>query len=181
MGSHARPEIRCIFCNGPIDLQTDLNANENGKAIHEDCYSRSISVGNSSDDHEKDFDLLARVGLGDRRAIASLYDRHSTLVYRVALRVCHDSASAEEVLQNIFMQIWLAPQTFASEPGSLDGRLGLLSRNLAIDLMRRRESSGWPDTRSDRGAPATSSARPCRDCTRSNRRPATGPKPAKAC
>jgi RNA polymerase sigma factor (sigma-70 family) len=91
--------------------------------------------------HPEDAALLAQVGLGDKRALASLYDRHSTLVYSVALRVCRDAASAEEVLQNIFMQMWLAPEPFASEPGSLDGRLGLLSRNLAIDLMRRRKSS----------------------------------------
>ena len=89
----------------------------------------------------EDFDLLARVGFGDERALASLYDRHSTLVYSVALRVCRDAALAEEVLQNLFLQIWLAPQKFASEPGGLDGRLGLLSRNLAIDLVRRRRSS----------------------------------------
>jgi RNA polymerase sigma factor (sigma-70 family) len=87
-----------------------------------------------------DLDLLVRVGSGDQRALASLYDRHSTLVYSVALRVCRDSAWAEEVLQNIFMQIWLTPQQFASAPGSLDGRLGVLSRNLAIDLMRRKSS-----------------------------------------
>jgi RNA polymerase sigma factor (sigma-70 family) len=88
----------------------------------------------------EDFELLARVGWSDEQAIASLYDRHSTLVYSVALRVCGDAASAEEVLQNIFMQIWLAPQQFASHPGSLAGRLGVLSRNLAIDIARRRKS-----------------------------------------
>ena len=88
----------------------------------------------------RDYELLKRVGLGDQRAIASLYDRYSNLVYSVAHRVCHDSASAEEVLQNIFMQIWLKPHQFASAPGRLDGRLGMLSRNLAIDLMRRRKS-----------------------------------------
>jgi RNA polymerase sigma factor (sigma-70 family) len=88
-----------------------------------------------------DSELLAKVGLGDERAMASLYDRHSTFVYSVALRVCRDSISAEKVLQDIFMQIWLRPQQFASESGSLEGRLGILSRNLAIDRMRRRTSS----------------------------------------
>ena len=101
----------------------------------------SERTGNSSDDRDEDFDLLARIGWGDQGAMASLYDRHSTLVYSVALRVCRDSASAEEVLQNIFMQIWLAPQKFASAQGRLDGRLGVLSRDLALDLMRRRKSS----------------------------------------
>jgi RNA polymerase sigma factor (sigma-70 family) len=90
--------------------------------------------------NQEDIDLLARVGLGDQRAMASLYDRHSTLVYSVALRVCCDSALAEEVVQNIFMQMWLVPQQFASVPGSLDGRLGILSRNIAIDLMRHGKS-----------------------------------------
>ena len=91
-----------------------------------------------------DFDLLARIGLSDEQAIASLYDRHSTLVYSIALRVCGDSASAEQILQSVFMQLWLAPQQFATAPGSLDGRLGLLSRNLAIDLVRQRKSSEKP-------------------------------------
>lgn len=94
------------------------------------------------DTNKRDFDLLARVGSGDEQAMASLYDRHSTLVYSVALRVCRDSSSAEEVLQSIFMQIWLAPQQFAAAPGNLDKRLGVLSRNLAVGLMRRRRFVG---------------------------------------
>ncbi|MGC1871073.1 MAG: sigma-70 family RNA polymerase sigma factor, partial [Acidobacteriaceae bacterium] len=92
----------------------------------------------------EDADLLAKVSSGDERALACLYDLHSTLVYSVALRVCRNAASAEEILRNIFMQIWLGPQQFASEFGSLDGRLALLSRNLAIDLVRRRASSEEP-------------------------------------
>jgi DNA-directed RNA polymerase specialized sigma24 family protein len=48
------------------------------------------------------------------------------------------------VLQNIFMQIWLAPQQFAAPSGSLDGRLGLLARNLAIEIVRRPRSNENP-------------------------------------
>lgn len=86
-------------------------------------------------------DLLARVGLGDQRALASLYDCHAGRVYSVALRVCRDAAVAEEVLQSVFMQLWLAPQQFDSAPAGLEGSLALLSRNLAIDLIRRRRST----------------------------------------
>jgi RNA polymerase sigma factor (sigma-70 family) len=96
---------------------------------------------NSVEINAGDLDLLAAVGLGDERAMASLYDRYSTVVYSVALRVCRDSASAEEVVQNLFLQLWLAPQQFASQPGSLEGRLGLLSRNLAIEFIRKRKST----------------------------------------
>ena len=99
----------------------------------------ALGTPTSQDIGSEDSALLARVGLGDERAMASLYDRHSTLVYSVALRVCRDSADAEEVLQNLFMQLWLAPQQFVSEPGSLDGKLGMLSRNLATNLTRKRK------------------------------------------
>jgi len=71
----------------------------------------------------EDVELLTSVGLGDERAMALLYDRHSPLVYSVALRVCHDSASAEAIVQDIFMQMWLAPQKFDPASGSLDGSL----------------------------------------------------------
>lgn len=89
---------------------------------------------------QQDLNLLARIGRGDERALAALYDLHCRLVYSVALRVCHDSVLAEEVLQNIFMQVWLVPGEFASEPGSLDGRLGMLARNLAIEMVERQKS-----------------------------------------
>jgi RNA polymerase sigma factor (sigma-70 family) len=89
-----------------------------------------------------DRDLLACIATGDQLAMASLYDRHSSLVYSIALRVCHDHVAAEQVLQNIFMQIWLAPQQFLTESTILETTLGLLSRNLAIGLLRERSSSG---------------------------------------
>lgn len=88
-----------------------------------------------------DFDLLAKIGRGDQRAMASLYDRHSGLVYSVALRVCHDSTAAEEVLQNIFLRIWLAPQQFASETGTFATAVTLIARNTALECMRRRAPS----------------------------------------
>jgi len=84
--------------------------------------------------------LLAGIAAGDAGAMATLYDRHSGLVYSIALRVCRDSASAEEVLQSIFLQIWLAPDQFDSASDGFGGKLGLLARNVAIDVMRRRKS-----------------------------------------
>ena len=100
MAGRPHVEMRCVLCNRPVDLQTDLSTNENGKAVHEDCYARSISEGNSSADLDEDADLLVRVKRG---ANASLCDRHSASVYSTALRVWGDSAKAEEVPQNTFM------------------------------------------------------------------------------
>ena len=55
---------------------------------------------------ESDATLLLLVQRGDGAAMASLFDRYSKVVYSVALRVLRDPASAEDVLQEIFMQVW---------------------------------------------------------------------------
>jgi hypothetical protein len=38
MGGHPFPEISCILCSNPVNLISDLSTDENGKAIHEECY-----------------------------------------------------------------------------------------------------------------------------------------------
>jgi hypothetical protein len=43
MGGHPFPEIPCTICNKAVNLNADLSADENGKAVHEDCYVKHIS------------------------------------------------------------------------------------------------------------------------------------------
>jgi hypothetical protein len=43
MGGHLFPEIPCTICSKPIDLTVDLSADENGRAVHEDCYVQRIT------------------------------------------------------------------------------------------------------------------------------------------
>jgi RNA polymerase sigma-70 factor (ECF subfamily) len=85
-----------------------------------------------------DATLLALVERGDEEAMASLFDRYSKVVYSVALRVLRDPASAEDVLQEIFMQVWRSPESFTATRGSLGGWLAVVSRNRSIDALRRR-------------------------------------------
>ena len=82
--------------------------------------------------------LLALVLSGDAQAMTSLYDRYSRVVYSVALRVLGDPASAEDVLQEVFMQIWRNPDSFTAARGSLGGWLAIVSRNRSIDMLRRK-------------------------------------------
>jgi RNA polymerase sigma-70 factor (ECF subfamily) len=89
----------------------------------------------STDD---DASLLALVRRGDEAAMAALFDRYSKVVYSVALRVLRDPASAEDVLQEIFMQIWRSPDSFIATRGSLGGWLAVVSRNRSIDALRRK-------------------------------------------
>lgn len=81
---------------------------------------------------------MARVRGGDPDAIAVLYDRYSALVYATALRILSDTAAAEDVLQEIFMQLWRNPEAFDGSRGSLATWLGVVARHRAIDVLRKR-------------------------------------------
>jgi RNA polymerase sigma-70 factor (ECF subfamily) len=82
---------------------------------------------------------------GDESAMASLFDRYSKIVYSVALRVLRDPASAEDVLQEVFMQIWRNPNGFIATRGSLGGWLAVVARNRSIDALRRKRPSEQVD------------------------------------
>jgi len=90
---------------------------------------------------DQDAQLLDRVRRGDQQAMGMLYDRYSKVVYSVALRVLRDSASAEDVLQDVFLGLWRRPETFVSARGSLGGWLAVVARNRAIDTLRRKRPS----------------------------------------
>jgi RNA polymerase sigma-70 factor, ECF subfamily len=82
--------------------------------------------------------LLERVQQDDEQSLVLLYDRYSKLVYSVALRVLGNPASAEDVLQDVFMQIWLRSQHPKVAEGTLSGWLVVVARNRSIDVLRRR-------------------------------------------
>ena len=75
---------------------------------------------------------------GDQSAMAELYDRYSSVVYAVALRVLGDTGSAEDVLQEVFLQLWRNPGAFDAARGSLGAWLAVITRNRAIDYLRKR-------------------------------------------
>lgn len=75
---------------------------------------------------------------GDQGALAELYDRYSSVVYAVALRILGDAGAAEDVLQEVFLQLWRNPAAFDAARGSLGAWLAVISRNRAIDFLRRR-------------------------------------------
>jgi RNA polymerase sigma-70 factor (ECF subfamily) len=105
----------------------------------EDQLQRSIPREDTQTPTADDSLLLGRIQRGDESAMATLYDRYSKVVYSVALRVLRDPAAAEDVLQDIFMQIWRKPDSFVSTRGSLAGWLAVISRNRSIDSLRRRK------------------------------------------
>ncbi|MGH9598087.1 MAG: sigma-70 family RNA polymerase sigma factor [Edaphobacter sp.] len=100
---------------------------------------RETGLANSSPaSSQDDATLLTLVERGDEPAMAALFDRYSKVVYSVALRVLRDPAAAEDVLQEVFMQIWRNPDSFVATRGSLGGWLAVVSRNRSIDTLRRK-------------------------------------------
>jgi RNA polymerase sigma-70 factor, ECF subfamily len=85
-----------------------------------------------------DIALVSAIRSGDQGAMAALYDRYSSIVYAVALRVLQDTGGAEDVLQDIFMQLWRNPGAFDASRGNMGAWLAVIGRHRAIDALRRR-------------------------------------------
>jgi len=86
-----------------------------------------------------DPDLLRQIVRRDESALALLYDRHSRLVYSVAVRMLRIPSDAEEVLQETFVRVWARADSYAPGLGSPVAWLTRIARNCAIDRMRARK------------------------------------------
>jgi RNA polymerase sigma-70 factor, ECF subfamily len=89
-------------------------------------------------DAADDMRLVARVRAGDQQALSELYDRYSRLVYSVAMRILQDTGAAEDLLQDVFLQLWRKPDAFDSSRGSLAAWLAVIARHRSIDRLRQR-------------------------------------------
>jgi RNA polymerase sigma-70 factor (ECF subfamily) len=94
--------------------------------------------GMQAPDHKDDAALIARMRAGDQSAMADLYDRYSGVVYGVALRVLASATAAEDVVQEVFLQLWRKPQAFDAGRGRLAPWLAVIARNRSIDHLRKR-------------------------------------------
>jgi len=93
-----------------------------------------------SDRSEALAQALARVALGDRAAFATLYQATSASLFGVILRINSDRAQAEDLLQDIFVNIWRAAQGFDATRSQPMTWLTSIARNRAIDSLRRRKT-----------------------------------------
>ncbi len=84
--------------------------------------------------------LLAKSGLGDRQAFATLYERTSGHLFAVVLRIQRDRVLAEELLQDIYVSIWKAAAGFDAAQSQPLTWLTSIARNRAIDSLRRAQA-----------------------------------------
>jgi RNA polymerase sigma-70 factor (ECF subfamily) len=84
-----------------------------------------------------DEDLVRQIALAQPGALASLYDRYSRLVYSLALRICGNPGLAEEITQDVFMQVWTNAASYQPDRSKLTTWLTSITRYRAIDQLRR--------------------------------------------
>ena len=101
---------------------------------------------------EWEVSISARLVAADENALCEVYDQFSSYVYGLALRVIGDPRAAEDVTQDVFVNLWERPQAFDPSRGSLRTWLGTLAHRRAVDYVRREEAR----RRRDRHDAATS-------------------------
>jgi RNA polymerase sigma-70 factor (ECF subfamily) len=89
---------------------------------------------------DRDALLLARIEAGDERALATIYDEHSSVVFGIARRVTRDEHLAGDVSQEVFAYLWELPSRVDLTKGTLRGYLAMVAHRRAVDEVRRRES-----------------------------------------
>lgn len=110
-------------------------------AMHRSVPRSGVSSAEDASAPLTDAVLLERIAIKDQQAMALLFDRHARLVYSIALRVLGDSGQAEDVMQEVFFQLWKAPGSFVGGRSSLPAWLAVVTRNRAVDVLRRRKPS----------------------------------------
>jgi RNA polymerase sigma factor (sigma-70 family) len=91
--------------------------------------------------------LLARAGLGDRAAFATLYDQTSSHLFAVVLRINRDRGQAEDVLQEVYVNVWRSASSFDAAQSQPLTWLTRIARNRAIDSLRRAQTQPQFETR----------------------------------
>ena len=89
-----------------------------------------------------DGDLLRAVARHDEAALAAVYDRYKLILFSLIIRILHDRQEAEDVLQEVFLQIWRRAGDFDETRGRAFTWLVTLARSRAIDRLRALASRG---------------------------------------
>lgn len=87
-----------------------------------------------------DEELMSAVVNGKHAALEELYDRYSAILKALIIRVVHDEAEADDLLQEIFMQIWHQAKHYSANKGKALGWIVTLARRRAIDRLRKRQA-----------------------------------------
>jgi RNA polymerase sigma-70 factor, ECF subfamily len=87
-----------------------------------------------------DLELMKAIQAEDPNALSELYDRYNGILKALILRVIHNEAETDDLLQEIFMEIWNQAKNFSSQKGKPLGWMVTLARRRAIDGLRKKQA-----------------------------------------
>ncbi len=87
-----------------------------------------------------DLELMQSIQQEDPEALSLLYDRYNGILKALILRVIHNEAEADDLLQEIFMEIWNHAKNFSAQKGKPLGWMVTLARRRAIDGLRKKQA-----------------------------------------
>lgn len=83
--------------------------------------------------------LVERMITGDESALVAVYDRYAAMIFGMLVRMLRDRQAAEEILQDLFFELWRGAARFDASRGSLPAWLMVIARNRALSRLRKRE------------------------------------------
>lgn len=89
---------------------------------------------------QSDHHLLAAIASGSTEALGELYDAHARVVFGLAQRILGKPEDAEEVVQDVFAQVWREARRYEQGRATVAGWLVMLTRTRAIDKLRARKA-----------------------------------------
>jgi RNA polymerase sigma-70 factor (ECF subfamily) len=102
-------------------------------------------TGTAADDHE-DVLLVRAIAAGDRQALAKLYDRYASIMLALALRIIRDRREAEDLLHDVFLEVWRSAKDYDLTRGRVRTWLIIRMRSRALDVTKSaRVSRRSPD------------------------------------
>jgi RNA polymerase sigma-70 factor (ECF subfamily) len=87
-----------------------------------------------------DVDLMTGIQGGDADALSQLYDRYNGIVKALILRIIHNETEADDLLQEVFMEIWNQAKNFSAKKGKPLGWMVTLTRRRSIDALRKKQA-----------------------------------------
>jgi RNA polymerase sigma-70 factor, ECF subfamily len=87
-----------------------------------------------------DLELMEGIQAENPDSLSQLYDRYNGILKALILRVIHNEAEADDLLQEIFMEIWSQAKNFSAQKGKPLGWMVTLARRRAIDGLRKKQA-----------------------------------------
>ena len=116
----------------PVEPSSDLGAPTSAKPV---AARAEVEPGAPTD-----VDLMLGIQGGDADALSQLYDRYNGIVKALILRIIHNDTEADDLLQEVFMEIWNQAKNFSAAKGKPLGWMVTLTRRRAIDALRKKQA-----------------------------------------